>query len=103
MHKDICYLGNAEETQNEYGDVVYSILYSSQYQFVNVKSVGYREFYEAHSTGFKPDIVIEMNVFSYTGQKYVKYNDTEYRVIRTYQKGTDKIELILERGVNVCS
>lgn len=100
LYKDICYLGSMREETNDYGDVVKDIFYSNDHQFINVKSVGYREFYEAQAKGFKPELVLEMSSCSYNLEEYVLYNDVVYKVIRTYQKGLDKIELTLQRDVN---
>ena len=100
LYKDICYLGNMKEFKNKGGDVVKDILYYDTHEFVNVKSIGYREFYEAHASGYKPEIMLEMSSFSYNMQEYILFNNVVYKVIRTYQKGLDKIELTLQREVN---
>lgn len=99
LYKDICYLGDIKQITNEYGDIEDTITYGD-YKFTNVKSIGYREFYEAQVTGYKPEIKLELSSFDYDMQGYVKYNGIEYKVIRTYQNGLDRIELILERGIN---
>ena len=98
--KDICYLGDIKDKTNSLGDAGEEVVYSEKHVFCNQKSIGYREFYEAQATGFKPEIMLEMSSFSYAMQKYVKYNNVEYKVVRTYTKGLDKIELTLERGIN---
>lgn len=103
LYKDICYLGEMQETTNDYGDVVVEIVYSLQHVFTNTKSVGQKEFYEAQATGFKPELKLEMSVHDYNNQRFVKCNNVEYSVVRTYQKGLDIIEVTLERGVNNAS
>lgn len=89
-----------QEIKNQYGDVEKKIIYYEQHEFVNVKSVGYREFYEAQANGFKPEIILEMSSFSYNMQEYILFNDVVYKVIKTYQKGLDSIEITLQREVN---
>lgn len=100
QYKDICYLGDIREIENSYGDVVETVVYSSNHVFCNIKSVGYREFYEASAQGMKPEIILEMYSIEYNMQEYVLYNNVAYKVIRTYNKGVDKIEITLQRGVN---
>ena len=36
----------------------------------------------------------------YNKEKYVKYYEEEYTVLRTYKTSTERIELTLIRGVN---
>ena len=62
-----------------------------------VKSVTRSEAYRAYAVGLNPNIVFELAVAEdYQGEKTVLYNNTEYRVIRTYQKDFS-LELICEQ------
>ena len=62
-----------------------------------VKSVTRSEAYQAYAVGLNPNIVFELAVAEdYQGEKTVLYNNTEYRVIRTYQKDFS-LELICEQ------
>lgn len=62
-----------------------------------VKSVTRSEAYQAYAVGLNPNIVFELAVTEdYNGEKTVLYNDTEYRVIRTFQKDYS-LELICEQ------
>lgn len=98
MWCDIAYLGFVSKTTNEIGDTVEKINYSNGV-FCNEKSVKYNEFYQAQATGLKPEIVLQVKEFDYNQERYIKYNDIEYTVIRTYRTQNECIELTLQRGL----
>lgn len=98
MWDKIAYLGTVEETK-QHGEMVRTIKYDTMV-FCNEKSVKYQEFYQAHATGLKPEIVLEVNQTDYNSEQYIKYEDKEYTVLRTYKIGPDIIELTLQRGVD---
>ena len=65
--------------------------------FAEVRSVGMRESYEALSVGLKPELVFRLEIAQdYQDERQLVYNDTPYRVVRTYLRG-DGIELVCER------
>lgn len=99
LFKDICYLGDIEITENAYGDSVERVIYSTNYTFINKKSVTRKEFYEAQASGYKPELLVIMSLHEYSGQEYLKIDGAEYKVIRSYTRGLDMIELTLERGI----
>ena len=65
--------------------------------FCNVKSVRASEFYNAANVGLKPELVFVIHPYEYSGEKKVKFNDKEYRVIRTYKVNSEEMELTCER------
>ena len=65
--------------------------------FCNIKSVRASEFYNAANVGLKPELVFVIHPYEYSGEKKVKFNGKEYRVIRTYQVNSEEIELTCER------
>ena len=85
-------------TQNEVGDVIDDKSYTEV--FGKEKSIKQSEFYQAQASGFKPELKFEINSFEYNNEKYVRYNNKEYRVIRTYKVSLDKIEITLEGDIN---
>ncbi len=89
MWTEIIELGKVTET-TIHGEVVQSIEYKTVY--ANKKSVKYSEFYQAAMAGLKPELVFEINSFEYDNEDKVRYNDKEYAIIRTYEKG-EVIEL----------
>jgi head-tail adaptor len=61
--------------------------------FANKKSVGQKEFYLAQAVNMRPEVVFEIQQSDYSGELKIRWNNREYQVIRTYQKGLDKIDL----------
>lgn len=64
-----------------------------------LKSVYEKEFFQAAQAGIRPSFVIETFSMNYGGQKYIKFDDKEYSIYRTYKKGTDRIELYCQGRV----
>lgn len=63
--------------------------------FAKPLSIGTAEFYQAAATDYKPELkFILADYFDYTGETYVEYEGTLYRVMRTYRAGQE-IELTL--------
>lgn len=65
-----------------------------------IKSVGQREFVAASQIGFKPEIMVEIWSFEYSGEEEVILGNKRYSIYRTYQKG-DRLELYLTRRSGV--
>ena len=57
------------------------------------KSVYQNEYYKAEQNGLRPQGVIEMSAFDYSGQKFLLLNGNKFSIYRTYEIGTDRIEL----------
>lgn len=65
-----------------------------------IRSVGYRERYEAMAHGLKPELVLALaHDFEYRGESMARIGGNTYRVIRTYLTEADGIELTLQREV----
>lgn len=69
--------------------------------FGNLGSISQREFAAASQMGLKPELMVEIWSFEYSGEETLKLGDKLYSIYRTYQKG-DRIELYLTQrsGVN---
>lgn len=66
--------------------------------FADLRSVGMKENYQALAVGLKPELVFVLaDHLDYDGQKEVEYNGFIYQVIRTYQKDTDELEMVVSR------
>lgn len=102
MFSDICILGTLTETTNDIGDLIEVIVYDNEV-FCNEKSIRASEFYQAQAVGMKPEITLELMLNDYSNEKYVKYDEVEYRVLRTYKTSKERIEITLIRGVNNAS
>lgn len=85
---------------DDIGDTTEQI--SESHVFCNELSIGQNEFYQAHSQGLKPEIKLEINRIDYNGEQRARYNNTTYKVIRTFVKG-DIIEITLEGDVHNAS
>lgn len=64
-----------------------------------LSSVGTNEFYQASAQGLKPDIEFTIHGYEYDGQSEVVFQGDEYKVIRTYRKDFEEIELTCQRTV----
>lgn len=56
-------------------------------------SVYQNEFYKAEQAGIRPQGVIEMSIFDYGGQNKLTIGSEEFTIYRTFEVGTDRIEL----------
>jgi SPP1 family predicted phage head-tail adaptor len=65
--------------------------------YANKTSVKRAEFYQAQAVGLKPEIVLEVKLIDYEGEKKLLYEGEEYDVIREYSKDGENIELICNR------
>jgi len=64
------------------------------------KSITRNEFYSAAQAGIKPEIVFVIHGYEYDGEKKLKFEDEEYRVIRTYSTDFEEIELTCEKVID---
>lgn len=62
-----------------------------------LKSIGRAEFYNAATTGLKPEITFVIHAYEYSGQKKVEFEGVPYNVIRTYEPSFEELELTCER------
>jgi hypothetical protein len=69
--------------------------------FANKTSVKRVEFYQAQAVGLKPEIVFEVRLIDYEGEKKLSYEGEQYNVIREYTKDGEIVELICNKLVNI--
>ena len=98
MWISICYLGIEAEAENAIGEVVETVTFDD-YVFCDQKSIRMSEFYQAATTDYKPSITLILKQADYAGQRYIRFEDEVFTVIRTYAVNSEDIELILERGI----
>lgn len=95
---EIIYLIKQTRSTDEYGDPVIS--QSSRQVFCRVDSVGMKEFYQAASTGLKPELKFVLaDYLEYQGEQLVEYDGAVYHVLRAYRKGLE-LELTCYSEVN---
>lgn len=64
--------------------------------FVNKKSIRQSEYYQALSTGLKPELMLEVRTIEYEDEENIKYNNKNYNIIRAYSKNGEVTELICQ-------
>jgi SPP1 family predicted phage head-tail adaptor len=94
MWRDIISLVSESEIENELGDII--TIDTPKQVFANKKSVRQNEFYQAQAAGLKPELMFEIRYMDYEEEKNIIFNNKPYRVIRTYTKNEETIELICE-------
>lgn len=92
-------IGEVVPTTNDAGVTKYQS--SERKVFSNELSISQTEFYQAHSTDFKPELKFEIRLIEYKSEAKARYLEETYNIIRTYNnKKTGTIELTLSKGVN---
>ena len=62
-----------------------------------VKSIGRNEFYAAAQAGLRPSITFVIHGYEYSGEREVEFEGEKYKVIRTYMKDFEEMELVCEK------
>lgn len=96
-----CVLGKKIESEDDAGNLTSSIDWSKDLTFCEFQSISYKEFYQAQSTGFKPEMNLKVSSWDYSNEEYVRYEDEDYTIIKTYQirDNPDEILLTCARGI----
>jgi SPP1 family predicted phage head-tail adaptor len=94
LWSDTAKLITVTQGENDIGDIVETE--TEVEVFVNRKSVNRSEFYQAHQTGFKPEIVLEIRTEDYNKQHKVEFEGVKYNIIRDYSKNQEITELVCE-------
>lgn len=82
----------AENRVNKNGFAV-KLEESTRTVFCNKKSVGYSEYFKSQQTGKLVEAKYEVHKADYGGEDVVEVNGRRYFVLKTYDTGTDTIEL----------
>lgn len=93
MWRDIGYILTEVEVLDKFNRP--SISYTEQMVFCNEKSIKGVEFYQGQVAGIKPELAIEIKTIPTDKQTHFKYKDKIYKILRTYTKDKEVIELIL--------
>ncbi|MDU4725925.1 phage head closure protein [Clostridium sp.] len=94
-------LSDVSNKVNEIGDISSSTI--PRKVFAHIQSIKQSEFYQASALGLKPELTFIIRKFEYMGEKKVKYNETEFDVLRTYDKGDGHIELVCAGDIHANS
>ena len=92
---DVIYLIGTTQTQDDNG--VWRPTTTRRKVFASRGSITRAEFFEAGRNGLNPQHVFNVFFGNYQGEEVVEYNGKTYSVYRTYQAGTDDLELYVER------
>lgn len=98
LFKEIVELVSITKTENSMGDVL--DVKTTRQVFANKKSVRASEFYQAMSTGLRPELMFEIRSVEYQEEPKLIYNGKEYNIIRVYDKNGEITELIVQGAVN---
>lgn len=94
LWRDVAKLISTTETVDDIGDTILTA--TEKEVFVNKKSIRQSEYYQALSTGLKPEIMFEVRTIDYEDEEDIKYNNKNYNIIRTYTKNGEVTELICQ-------
>lgn len=97
LFSDVINLVKITNSKNEYFDIVQTE--TKRQVYANKKSIKMSEFYQAQVVGMKPELVFEIWVSEYDGEEYIEFDGVKYKIIRTYLKSIDILEIVVSRGV----
>lgn len=98
MWRDVVALVAIVETTNDIGDTV--TVETSRTVYADKRSVRAAEFYQAHATGLRPEMMFVVRYDEYQGEPVLEYGGKRYNIIRTYSKNGEEIELVCQGLVN---
>ncbi len=96
MYNDVITLLATTNTTNSIGDQVESPTRTDV--FAEVRSIGMKEKYEALAVGLEPELTFVIaDYYDYDNQQYIEYESVIYKVLRTYRKATNELEIVVTR------
>ena len=90
----VCYLVSETFSQDSYGVITPTEEKTKVY--CDVTSVSQKEWFEGGRNGLNPEYKMTMFKYYYSGEQILKYNEVQYTIYRTYEKG-DLIELYVQK------
>ena len=98
LFKDVINLISINVTENDMGDSIETP--DKRQVFADKKSVRQNEFYQAASTGLKPELMFVVRTIEYNQEPILEFNSKTYTITRTYEKDGELTELICQGLVN---
>lgn len=89
----------AYKDSDDIGDAVKGEAYWNRI-YANKKSITQSEFYQAQAQGFKPELKFEINSFEYEDNKKIRYKGKIYKILRTYEVSSEKMEIVCIGNIN---
>ena len=90
----VCYLVFETFSQDSYGVITPTEEKTKVY--CDVTSVSQKEWFEGGRNGLNPEYKMTMFKYDYSGEQILEYNEVQYTIYRTYEKG-DLIELYVQK------
>lgn len=88
-----------ENGKDDYGDPVIKEIKTREI-FAEQRSITQTEFYQAQTAGSKPEIKFAIpDYLEYNGQQYLIHENTRYKILRTYRKNNNELEITCYGGV----
>ena len=98
LFRDVITLVQVTTSVNALGDIIHTP--TTKQVFANKKSVRQSEFYQAQANGLKAEVMFEIRAIDYSEEESLIFDNKDYKVIRTYSKNGETIELVCTRLVN---
>ena len=98
LWRDVINLISITTTTNDMGDSIQNE--TLKQVFADKGSIRQTEFYQAQTTGLKPEIMFKVKSIDYNQEPKLKFNNKTYNIIRTYDKNGEITELICQGIVN---
>lgn len=96
MYNDVIRLISTVSGTNSLGDAVQTE--TVREVFAQERSVGMKESYAAYAVGLKPEKTFVLaDYYDYQGEQTVEHAGERYRVLRTYRKDTNELEIVVTR------
>ena len=95
---DIVILLSESHATNDVGDAIPTTV--RRKVFANKQSVRQSEFYQAQSTGLRPELMFVVRNADYSDEPKLEYKGKTYTIIRTYIKKGELVELLCQGLVN---
>lgn len=96
MYNDVIVLLTIVKTTSDIGDIVETE--TRKEVFAKVKSIGMKETYESMAVGLKPEYTFVLaDYYDYDDEQDVEYGGIKYKVLRTYKKDTNELEIVVTR------
>lgn len=92
LDSEITLLGGMTSGKNAMGDAIKAP--SRRKIFAEKNSIRQSEFYQAASTGLKPELSFTVWTLEYQGEKSLEFEGVAYTIIRTFDKNNREMELI---------
>jgi SPP1 family predicted phage head-tail adaptor len=94
----VIFLISNTETKNRVRDTIRTPVKRETY--AEKQSIRQSEFYQAATSGLKPEITFVIWALEYNGEVELEYNGKNYVIIRTFDKNDKELELICSGIVN---